>query len=595
MYLQEDNTENHKLNEKALLEEILKSQNIRSFYQPIVCLKTGEVVGYEALSRGPKESPLESPDKLFASAKEHKMLWETENLCRAKSIEHFGKLNADYYLFLNVDPEVINDPKFKEGVTKEYLNQHNLVSNKVIFEITEKTSVEDYINFRKVIEYYRNQGYKIALDDTGAGYSGIKMLLETHPNYIKIDIDLVRNIDKDNYKQHFIKQFYQFAKTSGMEVIAEGIETIDELKTLIDIGIQYGQGYLIQRPQEHLSKIDKGIVRLIKESNKGKSYYYKNNPLEHTVENIVRYDKPFPSSTPIIQVVEYFQIYPKLKGIPIVDHNQIVGLLMKEQLTLALSSMYGYALYSKKLVKDIMNINPLVIEANASIVTASETAMKRKDKHLYDYILISKNNKYLGIVTVKGLLENATKLEKESARKSNPLTGLPGNKLIIEKLEALLEGKKKFYIAYIDLDNFKPYNDVYGFIAGDRLLVFLAELLKEKMSRFDNMFLGHVGGDDFIIISENDPYLYCGNVIDSFEQRISGFYHNKDLLNGYIISENRNGRKQRFPFTSLTMAILSSDEIEKKDLNSINEKIAEFKKKGKMKVGSICYIGEKKQ
>ncbi|WP_279230670.1 EAL domain-containing protein [Clostridium autoethanogenum] len=115
----------------------------------------------------------------------------------------------------------------------------------IIFEITEKTAIEDYKSFKTALENYINQGYKIAIDDTGAGYSGLKTLMEIKPQYIKIDISLIKNVDKDLFKQELMRTFVTLARSTNMKLIAEGIETKEELLTLIEIGVCAGQGYFL--------------------------------------------------------------------------------------------------------------------------------------------------------------------------------------------------------------------------------------------------------------------------------------------------------------------------------------------------------------
>lgn len=179
---------NFQCDELFELEMILKKGEIITVYQPIVSLKDGSVIGYEALSRGPKNSSLQKPDKLFSAAQLHSRTWELEQLCRVKAIERAKDLQKDKLLFINVDPHIFKDDKFRKGFTKEFLAQHNMSPESIIFEITEKTSIEDYQSFRAALSNYIGQGYKIAIDDTGSGYSGLKMLTETKPHYVKIDI-----------------------------------------------------------------------------------------------------------------------------------------------------------------------------------------------------------------------------------------------------------------------------------------------------------------------------------------------------------------------------------------------------------------------
>jgi len=241
------------------LNRIIDAQDITTVFQPIVCIKTGHVIGYEALSRGPIDSPLYSPEKLFSLAEKTNKLWDLEYLCRSKAIERASKLSKNKLLFINVDPLILKDEKFKTGLTKDFLTKYNMSPESIIFEITERTSIDDFKSFKKAIDTYVGQGYKIAIDDTGAGYSGLKMLSETKPHYIKIDMDLVRDIDTDSFKQALMRTFVELCKLTGMKLIAEGIETEDELKTLILIGVYGGQGYFLQRPSTEFKDINEDV------------------------------------------------------------------------------------------------------------------------------------------------------------------------------------------------------------------------------------------------------------------------------------------------------------------------------------------------
>jgi EAL domain-containing protein (putative c-di-GMP-specific phosphodiesterase class I) len=159
------------------LMQILNNEEIVTVFQPIISLKDGKIHGYEALSRGPKDTMLEQPATLFDVARLHDKLWELEFLCRLKAIENASKFFPNSKIFLNVDPAVINDDKFKQGFTKEYLTRYNIDVQNIVFEITERNSIHDYESFRKTIDNYKNQGYSIAIDDLGPVIPALLQLL----------------------------------------------------------------------------------------------------------------------------------------------------------------------------------------------------------------------------------------------------------------------------------------------------------------------------------------------------------------------------------------------------------------------------------
>ncbi|HAS73772.1 MAG TPA: histidine kinase, partial [Clostridiales bacterium UBA8960] len=256
------------MHDAALFDEIIKEEKITTLYQPIVNLKLGDVIGYEALSRGPEMTTLYSPLALIEAAHDSQRIWELEMLFRKKALERVFELEDDKLLFLNVDPDVIKAPEYKSGLTKEYLESLNFDETSIVFEITERTAINDYKAFHDVLDNYRNQGYLIAIDDVGAGYSGLKTINEVRPNFIKIDMDLVRNIDKDAFKQALLKAFVDTSMTTNIKIIAEGIETKEELKTLILLGVHAGQGYYLKKPSKKFELLEPEIVTRIRDYNK---------------------------------------------------------------------------------------------------------------------------------------------------------------------------------------------------------------------------------------------------------------------------------------------------------------------------------------
>ena len=174
------------------LQDILNHKGISAVFQPVVSLTDAGVIGYEALSRGPQGSILQQPDALFSAAHRFDLVWELEYLCRAEALEKAKNIIPEKMIFINVDPQIINDPRFQKGHTREILNRFQANAGNVIFEITEKTAIEDYQSFCRILDNYTSQGYKIAIDDTGSGYSGLKMLAQIHPHFIKVDMGMIR-------------------------------------------------------------------------------------------------------------------------------------------------------------------------------------------------------------------------------------------------------------------------------------------------------------------------------------------------------------------------------------------------------------------
>ena len=249
------------LNE-LLIEEIIKEERISPVYQPIVSLSTGEIFGYEALSRFDlqrNESDTVSTRDIFQTAYQNGQLWDLERLCRKKALEGARHISHGLKLFLNVSPNVIHDNQFRSGFTNKYLNKYGISATDVVFELTEHMAIENMDSFKSVLNHYRRQGYETALDDVGAGESGLNTLLALNPTYLKLDMEIIRDIEKHHNKRSLVKAFVQFANTSNTILIAEGIETEKELAVLSELGVDYGQGFYLGRPEPQLCPLREDV------------------------------------------------------------------------------------------------------------------------------------------------------------------------------------------------------------------------------------------------------------------------------------------------------------------------------------------------
>ena len=444
-----------------------------------------------------------------------------------------------------------------------------------------------------MIENYKDQGYKIAIDDMGSGFSGLKLITEIHPHFIKLDMNLIRDIDKDGLKYALIKTFYDFCLVTDIKLIAEGIETENEMNALIDIGIDYGQGYFIQRPLEFLPTIDKNLINLIIARNIKKKELYINKSATVLVGDIYRKSMSIDPTCTGAGVLEIFNLNPTLLGLPVVDNRKLSGLIMKDKFFAKLGTQYGYALYINRPISILMDNHPLSVDYETTLDIVSKKAVARNEEALYDYIIVTRDSEYFGIVTVKDLLEKTTELEVNYARHLNPLSGLPGNLLIEQKLSRFITDTASFTILYIDINDFKVYNDVYGFENGDRLLQYLASTLAGCASKFPfRHFIGHIGGDDFIIIVESyDVAEICQSIIETFDSGISSFYSDNDIDRGYIISKNRRGEEEKFGVVGLSIAGITNKCRSFKDIYELSEYSSKIKKRCKEKYCS-CFLIE---
>jgi len=569
--------------------DVLNNKLIETVFQPIVSLRDGSVYGYEALSRGPRNTDMYYPTVLFDCAEEYGKTWELEQLCRMKAIETVHCLNTRFRLFLNVNPRIIHDEKFKQGFTKEYLAQNGINPEDVIFEITERGVISNVSDFIDTIDNYKNQNYRIAIDDAGAGYSGLNMISDIHPHFIKLDMNLTRNIDKDATKQSLIKSFTEFASLTNTHLIAEGVETEQELLKLIEIGVQYGQGFFLQRPNSIIAPLDSEVLFTINDANKKKNHLLDKMSSEIYICNVSTPQKSINSKILVSQVFDLMENDRSISGLCITENGYVAGIITRSELYRRLSFQYGYSLYTNKAIETIMSREFLRVDYHDSIETVANKAMGRDYEKMYDIVTVTNDDKYFGIVTVKDLLEKALQIGVSNARHLNPLSELPGNILIEKQLENCIISGMDCSVLYFDLNNFKAYNDVYGFENGDRIIKLLTQILKANIKGKSD-FIGHIGGDDFMaIVAENEADALCKKIIDEFDESVRTYYSKNDLDRGYITTKNRHGIEEDFPILSISVAAVSSHRYE--TIYKLTEDMAKLKKMCKQSPGSNYLFG----
>ncbi|MBF0118801.1 MAG: EAL domain-containing protein [Desulfobacterales bacterium] len=247
---------------KFELQKLILEQDVLTLYQPIIDMQTLDVLGYEALTRGPENSGFSDPLMLFMLAQECGLSFELDRLCRKKAFERIPQLATDKKIFINTLSMTIHDPQFRGLYLKELLDDLAIKPENVIFEISEKLAIDNYDIFRAALKDYTDIGIVHAGDDIGTGYSDMERIMELNPGYLKIDMSFIRGIDTNYIKQEIVKAMSNLSSKIGSQIIVEGIETKEEYKELKKLGIKYGQGYLFAKPSEKLEPINTNILNI---------------------------------------------------------------------------------------------------------------------------------------------------------------------------------------------------------------------------------------------------------------------------------------------------------------------------------------------
>lgn len=408
--------------------QIIEEKQIDTVFQPIASLNTGKIEGYEALSRITAKNPAIGIEGLFSWAKKNECLWELEKVCRMRALEK-GRVKPDgSKLFLNVDANIMYDPNLKAGFTRQILEQYNLIPAEVIIEVTEKSTIVDDQAFASAIEHYKNQDFSIAIDDFGAGYSGINRACAYAPEYIKLDMEMVRNVQEDSLKKAAIKGIVQFCKESDIKVIAEGIESREELLTLLSLGVDYGQGYFLGKPEREFRALSKEFMKIIES-------YHRREPLERV--DYLLFDLMEPSVRDGLtagckdvgtQLWERLQKDESIRQICILDEDRRVqGVITRREMMERYATSCGMDSIEQKEAKDLMRKDFLTVQRDDTVDDVAVKAMEREPRCLYDDVVVLVGDYYLGSVSVKQLLLTSINLKIKKTVVSNLQNEVEGN------------------------------------------------------------------------------------------------------------------------------------------------------------------------
>jgi diguanylate cyclase (GGDEF)-like protein len=573
--------------------DIIENERIYPVFQPIIDLRNGSVFGYEALTRLINRSIIQNPEDLFQCALQYDQTARLEKLCRKKAILKAHELNLSAYLAINICPSILRSSQHEKGTTAALLQEFSTIKNQIILELTERYYIKNYDLFKKTVDYYRNQGFRMAIDDLGAGSSDLKMLSKIEPYMVKIDGFLISDIHKSIKKQRLLKALVTFCHDVNALITAECVEKKEELDILIDMQVDFAQGYLLGKPKQTLTHCNEKVYETII-ALKQKRKISGNMKSDSAVGSLMQYVDPVHENDTVESVSKRFKNNETISTIPVLSGKTPVGIINKREMFYKLGQKFGYDLFARKTVKRMVE-DALIFDFNTPIENVSQRVLNRDEKSIYDAVIVVRNGFYAGLVKIHHILERMTEQKIKLAQQANPLTGLPGNMLIKENIETRLSNKQVFVVMYFDLDHFKPFNDNFGFEQGDCVLQFLGALLKNKIKEFDSKsFIGHVGGDDFIAVcrAQGSEQL-CRSIIESFDEGIKNFHDRQTCEKGCYQSKDRKGHTQQFNILSLSIAVISTRERMFHSYGHIASIASEVKKKAKSIKGSCYYMDQR--
>lgn len=542
---------------QMLLEDVLTHERLTALFQPLIDLNEGTIYGYEGLIRGPSDSPLHTPFSLLSVATECHRRVELENLCQKVLTRIFLERRLPGVLFLNVSPDVMvhRHSHGEKGINPFH---ESPLPGGLVLELTEG---ERFLEFdsallKAAVKACSDQGIGVAIDDLGEGFSSLRLWSELRPSYVKVDRHFVQNIENDPIKTQFVRSIVEIAQRTQSLVIAEGIETVAEMLVIRKLGVAIGQGYLFARPHANpLTQLEPAILNLLcshREPENGTTSTIMAHTLEscHLIQRVPALTLDQSNDV----ALDWFKCHAHQEAIPVLDtHGVPQGLITRVDLMTQFSQPYRRELYGHKSCLHYADQSPLMVDKQANVQEIGRLLGQAERRHFQQGFIVTDQGFYYGMTHGQDLMRVITEMQIQAAKYANPLTQLPGNVPIHEHLDGLLHSKVRFCACYFDLNNFKPYNDVYGFSAGDGVIRMTGEVLR-GICDHDQDFLGHIGGDDFIVLfRSHDWEVRCARALDMFQCQIMAHFSAEDKLARGYYTENRRHVQEFHDLVSLSV------------------------------------------
>jgi diguanylate cyclase (GGDEF)-like protein len=562
------------------IQGLIAGEALYTLFQPIIDGATREPIGHEALTRGP-DGPLELPNALIAAAAAAGLSIPLERRCLESALRSFRALQIEGRLFLNLLPQTLLDWANLAEWLGAQLAANQIDPHDVVLEVTEHGLTEDEVLLAAAVAPLRALGCDIAIDDLGAGSSGLKTWAAIRPDYVKVDRYFVAGIEQDAVRGEILRSVVDMGRVTGCRVIAEGIENREQYAMLLELGVDYLQGYLLGRPQ----RVPDGNSAVL-----GGLETITVGPTADCAEHLVLPIPGVAANTQVGEVLDIFRANSEWTALAVLESERPVGLVYRDELLIFLSRPLHPEIYNRKPISSVMTRETVQIEARARLDQVSRVVTARSARPQRDDFIITRNGLYLGLGRTFDLLRQITAQQIQAARHSNPLTGLPGNREIQRHLSQWLARRRHFVACHLDLDHFKAFNDAYGYARGDQVLLHVSQVISQIVRpRVD--FVGHVGGDDFVFLMRSQDWtLRLIAIIEELAASLVNFHSSEHRGAGGLVGVDRDGTTRRFPLLSASIAAFEIDSSNLITPDIIAESLRQTKALAKAKPGCSCLL-----
>eukprot|EP01037_Dinobryon_pediforme_P005119 gene5118-5171_t len=482
------------------LARLMREGGLYCVFQPLADLREGQVYAHEALIRGSQNTPLHTPDKLLELARHEGILQDFELLCVYTAMEQWGRHDAPGRLFVNISADALVHGVQLIGATElgNTVRSLGLSARMLVLEITEHERVTDMPQLRQAIKAVHACGARLALDDFGDGRSSLRLWSEVKPDFVKIDKYFIRDISDHPENLQMLQAIKGIADVFGTQLIAEGIETRDDLRALRDLDIPLGQGWLLGRPaMAPREAVDDAALEVMHDRRVAVLPHLGQTARPGILRSLLVVQAPTAAPTTNNDAVAaLFRQHTDLHALAVVDGSRPVALINRQQFMNHYATPYFREVHGRKSCLAFANLAPRVVELDCDVDQLVGILTSQDQRYLSDGYIVTDNGRYLGLGTGDQLVRAVTETRIEAARHANPLTFLPGNIPISLHIQRLLESGTEFSSNWLQR---------------------------------------------------------CKNIVDEFAREAVTLFDDSARLAGGIHAEDRHGVKRFFPCTTLAI------------------------------------------
>lgn len=507
-------------------------------YQPIVHLGSGSVLAYEALAR-PRHPDAGGPLGFFSVLEQAGRRLEGERAAFEAAIQ--GLLTSErafprVKLFVNASPTTLMDPQFDVTELILLAERAGLAASDLVVEVTESEAVDDLDSLARRADRLRHLGIGIAVDDAGAGHASFRVITRLRPSYIKIDRDLVVDVDTDGARHAFIEAMVRFSREIGSRLIAEGIETEAELASLAGLGVEAGQGFFLARPaiglwESPVAEARRVIALAAQRPKLGGA--------QVTIGQLATAASSLEPGATLAQIRARFAAEPALGMLVATDGNRVVAQLTRRVLE-RIGAAGAWDHVADRPAIEFADHQSLTVQSDLDVVEVGAIlAARERDDLVEDVVVTDPLGRLVGVASVRDVLRTLADVRKRGDRDLNPLSGLSGPGWLEAELERRVMAEDSLIALWVDLDGISKINAAGGFALGDDVLRILGQLLRGVCAGVQGAEVFHVGADDFVLLVAPANYEeIVSEVVRGFEHEVLPFVRTELRLRsaGWVVA-----------------------------------------------------------